>query len=124
MTRVPGTGWICLFATIGCGDAATSALLTVDNEVGDELDSVRVEIRDSADTRTSETRVFSSAAWSGGRRFSFGVVRGEADSFIARATGFHAEDKLAEAEAQIRVNVVNPDAVLRGSKIWAGEWLN
>ena len=23
----------------------------------------------------------------------------------------------------IRVNVVNPDAVLRGSKIWAGEWL-
>ncbi|MGQ3280814.1 MAG: SDR family oxidoreductase, partial [Shinella sp.] len=22
----------------------------------------------------------------------------------------------------IRVNVVNPDAVLRGSKIWTGEW--
>lgn len=30
---------------------------------------------------------------------------------------------LEGAEAQIRVNVVNPDAVLRGSKIWAGEWL-
>ncbi len=27
------------------------------------------------------------------------------------------------APAAIRVNVVNPDAVLRGSKIWAGEWL-
>ena len=25
--------------------------------------------------------------------------------------------------AGIRVNTVNPDAVLRGSKIWAGEWL-
>ena len=25
--------------------------------------------------------------------------------------------------AGIRVNVVNPDAVLRGSKIWSGEWL-
>jgi len=23
----------------------------------------------------------------------------------------------------VRVNVVNPDAVLRGSKIWEGEWL-
>ncbi|MGL4491026.1 MAG: SDR family oxidoreductase, partial [Rhizobiaceae bacterium] len=27
------------------------------------------------------------------------------------------------ADKKIRVNVVNPDAVLRGSKIWAGEWL-
>ena len=26
------------------------------------------------------------------------------------------------ASEQIRVNVVNPDAVLRGSKIWTGEW--
>src|SRR5204862_231526 len=26
------------------------------------------------------------------------------------------------AEAGIRVNTVNPDAVLRGSKIWSGEW--
>jgi NAD(P)-dependent dehydrogenase (short-subunit alcohol dehydrogenase family) len=24
----------------------------------------------------------------------------------------------------IRVNTVNPDAVLRGSKIWTGEWLD
>ena len=30
---------------------------------------------------------------------------------------------LEGAEKQIRVNVVNPDAVLRGSKIWQGEWL-
>lgn len=29
---------------------------------------------------------------------------------------------LEGAEAQIRVNSVNPDAVLRGSKIWTGEW--
>ncbi len=29
---------------------------------------------------------------------------------------------LEGAEFQIRVNVVNPDAVLRGSKIWTGEW--
>ena len=29
---------------------------------------------------------------------------------------------LEGAADQIRVNVVNPDAVLRGSKIWTGEW--
>ena len=29
---------------------------------------------------------------------------------------------LEGASAQIRVNTVNPDAVLRGSKIWTGEW--
>ncbi|HUG62521.1 MAG TPA: SDR family oxidoreductase, partial [Methylomirabilota bacterium] len=29
---------------------------------------------------------------------------------------------LEGAEGGIRVNVVNPDAVLRGSKIWTGEW--
>ena len=29
---------------------------------------------------------------------------------------------LEGAEHQIRVNTVNPDAVLRGSKIWTGEW--
>ena len=37
------------------------------------------------------------------------------------------EDRIAAlegAEAGIRVNVVNPDAVLRGSKIWSGEWLD
>ncbi|WP_425073432.1 bifunctional rhamnulose-1-phosphate aldolase/short-chain dehydrogenase [Sagittula sp. S175] len=32
--------------------------------------------------------------------------------------------ELEGAEAGIRVNVVNPDAVLRGSKIWEGEWLD
>jgi rhamnulose-1-phosphate aldolase/alcohol dehydrogenase len=46
----------------------------------------------------------------------------------AYCTGKAAEIHLARclalegAEAQIRVNVVNPDAVLRGSKIWTGEW--
>ena len=29
---------------------------------------------------------------------------------------------LEGADHQIRVNTVNPDAVLRGSKIWTGEW--
>ena len=33
-----------------------------------------------------------------------------------------APDTLEGAEHQIRVNTVNPDAVLRGSKIWTGEW--
>ena len=31
--------------------------------------------------------------------------------------------ELEGAEVGIRVNVVNPDAVLRGSKIWEGDWL-
>ncbi len=46
----------------------------------------------------------------------------------AYCTGKAAEIHLARCLAlegageQIRVNVVNPDAVLRGSKIWTGEW--
>ncbi|RWQ16742.1 bifunctional rhamnulose-1-phosphate aldolase/short-chain dehydrogenase [Mesorhizobium sp.] len=42
----------------------------------------------------------------------------------AKAAEIHLARCLAleGADAQIRVNVVNPDAVLRGSKIWTGEW--
>ncbi len=42
----------------------------------------------------------------------------------AKAAELHLARCLAleGAEKQIRVNVVNPDAVLRGSKIWTGEW--
>ncbi|ACP24041.1 bifunctional rhamnulose-1-phosphate aldolase/alcohol dehydrogenase [Sinorhizobium fredii NGR234] len=42
----------------------------------------------------------------------------------AKAAEIHLARCLAleGASAQIRVNVVNPDAVLRGSKIWSGEW--
>ena len=43
----------------------------------------------------------------------------------AKAAEIHLARCLAleGAPEGIRVNVVNPDAVLRGSKIWAGEWL-
>jgi rhamnulose-1-phosphate aldolase/alcohol dehydrogenase len=43
----------------------------------------------------------------------------------AKAAEIHLARCLAleGAAEQIRVNTVNPDAVLRGSKIWAGEWL-
>jgi len=43
----------------------------------------------------------------------------------AKAAEIHLARCLAleGAEAGIRVNVVNPDAVLRGSKIWEGDWL-
>lgn len=43
----------------------------------------------------------------------------------AKAAEVHLARCLAleGAEAGIRVNVVNPDAVLQGSKIWSGEWL-
>ncbi len=42
----------------------------------------------------------------------------------AKAAEIHLARCLAleGADAGIRVNVVNPDAVLRGSKIWTGEW--
>ena len=42
----------------------------------------------------------------------------------AKAAEIHLARCLAleGAEAGIRVNVVNPDAVLRGSKIWTGSW--
>ncbi|MDX1742461.1 MAG: bifunctional rhamnulose-1-phosphate aldolase/short-chain dehydrogenase [Ruegeria sp.] len=44
----------------------------------------------------------------------------------AKASEIHLARCLAleGAEAGIRVNVVNPDAVLRGSKIWEGDWLD
>ncbi len=43
----------------------------------------------------------------------------------AKASEIHLARCLAleGADIGIRVNVVNPDAVLRGSKIWEGEWL-
>ncbi len=43
----------------------------------------------------------------------------------AKASELHLARCLAleGASAGIRVNVVNPDAVLRGSKIWSGNWL-
>ncbi len=42
----------------------------------------------------------------------------------AKAAEIHLARCLAleGADAGLRVNVVNPDAVLRGSKIWTGEW--
>jgi NAD(P)-dependent dehydrogenase (short-subunit alcohol dehydrogenase family) len=44
----------------------------------------------------------------------------------AKASEIHLARCLAleGADAGIRVNVVNPDAVLRGSRIWSGEWLD
>ncbi|MSU89321.1 bifunctional rhamnulose-1-phosphate aldolase/short-chain dehydrogenase [Rhodobacteraceae bacterium 2CG4] len=44
----------------------------------------------------------------------------------AKASELHLARCLAleGAEKGIRVNVVNPDAVLRGSRIWSGEWLD
>ena len=44
----------------------------------------------------------------------------------AKASEIHLARCLAleGAPAGIRVNTVNPDAVLRGSKIWSGEWLD
>ncbi|MCR8726175.1 bifunctional rhamnulose-1-phosphate aldolase/short-chain dehydrogenase [Frigidibacter sp. ROC022] len=44
----------------------------------------------------------------------------------AKASEIHLARCLAleGAEHGIRVNVVNPDAVLRGSRIWSGEWLD
>lgn len=44
----------------------------------------------------------------------------------AKAAEIHLARCLAleGAESGIRVNVVNPDAVLRGSKIWEGDWLD
>ena len=43
----------------------------------------------------------------------------------AKASEIHLARCLAleGADIGIRVNVVNPDAVIRGSKIWEGEWL-
>ncbi|TQS70868.1 bifunctional rhamnulose-1-phosphate aldolase/short-chain dehydrogenase [Rhodobacteraceae bacterium] len=51
---------------------------------------------------------------------------GAAAYCTAKAAEIHLARCLALEGAPdgIRVNVVNPDAVLRGSKIWSGEWLD
>ncbi len=51
---------------------------------------------------------------------------GAAAYCTAKASEIHLARCLALEGAPhgIRVNVVNPDAVLRGSKIWTGEWLD
>jgi rhamnulose-1-phosphate aldolase/alcohol dehydrogenase len=51
---------------------------------------------------------------------------GAAAYCTAKAAEIHLARCLAleGAPEGIRVNVVNPDAVLRGSKIWTGEWLD
>jgi NAD(P)-dependent dehydrogenase (short-subunit alcohol dehydrogenase family) len=51
---------------------------------------------------------------------------GAAAYCTAKASELHLARCLALEGAPdgIRVNVVNPDAVLRGSKIWSGEWLD
>ncbi len=54
------------------------------------------------------------------------VASGGASAYCAaKASEIHLARCLAleGAERGIRVNTVNPDAVLRGSKIWTGEWL-
>ena len=49
---------------------------------------------------------------------------GAAAYCTAKAAALHLARCLAVegAPAGIRVNVVNPDAVIRGSRIWSGEW--
>ena len=44
----------------------------------------------------------------------------------AKASELHLARSLAVecAPLKVRVNVVNPDAVLQGSRIWQGEWRN
>ncbi len=51
---------------------------------------------------------------------------GAAAYCTAKAAEVHLARCLAleGAPMGVRVNVVNPDAVLKGSKIWSGEWLN
>jgi rhamnulose-1-phosphate aldolase/alcohol dehydrogenase len=60
-----------------------------------------------------------------GSKNALAASPGAAAYCTAKASELHLARCLAleGAPEGIRVNVVNPDAVLRGSKIWAGEWL-
>jgi NAD(P)-dependent dehydrogenase (short-subunit alcohol dehydrogenase family) len=59
-----------------------------------------------------------------GSKNALAASRGAAAYCTAKAAELHLARCLALecAPAGIRVNVVNPDAVLRGSRIWQGEW--
>jgi NAD(P)-dependent dehydrogenase (short-subunit alcohol dehydrogenase family) len=59
-----------------------------------------------------------------GSKNALAASPGAAAYCTAKASELHLARCLAleGASAGIRVNVVNPDAVLRGSRIWQGEW--
>jgi NAD(P)-dependent dehydrogenase (short-subunit alcohol dehydrogenase family) len=59
-----------------------------------------------------------------GSKNALAASPGAAAYCTAKASELHLARCLALelAPAGIRVNVVNPDAVLRGSRIWQGEW--
>jgi rhamnulose-1-phosphate aldolase/alcohol dehydrogenase len=59
-----------------------------------------------------------------GSKNALAASPGAAAYFTAKASELHLARCLALelAPVGIRVNVVNPDAVLRGSRIWQGEW--
>jgi len=59
-----------------------------------------------------------------GSKNALAASPGAAAYCTAKAAEIHLARCLALelASAEIRVNVVNPDAVLRGSRIWQGEW--
>jgi len=59
-----------------------------------------------------------------GSKNALAASAGAAAYCTAKAAALHLARCLALecAPAGIRVNVVNPDAVLRGSRIWQGEW--
>jgi NAD(P)-dependent dehydrogenase (short-subunit alcohol dehydrogenase family) len=59
-----------------------------------------------------------------GSKNALAASPGAAAYCTAKAAELHLARCLALecAPAGIRVNVVNPDAVLRGSRIWQGEW--
>lgn len=61
-----------------------------------------------------------------GSKNALAASLGAAAYCTAKASELHLARCLALEGAPhgIRVNVVNPDAVLRGSKIWSGEWLD
>jgi hypothetical protein len=73
-------------------------VVTVRSELGDDVDSMRVEVRDAADTTTSDTKQFSRSQWLQGERFSFGVQRAAQSAFVVKVTAYQGKDFVAEAK--------------------------
>lgn len=97
-------GLIALSAVIGltalaCDDAPTAALITVHDQLGEDVQSVYVELRDATDQIAGEHHVFPRAKY--GAQFSFGVEKAASDpNFIVAATALSCTECAPETAGE------------------------
>jgi hypothetical protein len=94
-------GCLASLACLGCRPDPTSALITVESELGAELETIRIEVLDSEGGQASETRSFAASALNASKRLSFGVVQAQAATFLVRASALRGAEVLCSDQALV-----------------------